>query len=112
MAGAPEPAKAPPARASRALIAEAAFWAAPVVAFFAFADRRALGSHVFIYALLALSLDLILGYAGILSLGHAAFFGAGAYTAGLLARHGWTEPFTGLAAAAALSAALGYAVSA
>src|SRR6185295_12976082 len=103
MVDAPRPA----ARISRALIAEAAFWAAPAVAFFAFADRRALGSHVFIYALLALSLDLVLGYAGILSLGHAAFFGAGAYTAGLLARHGWTEPLSGLVAAWVTSSALG-----
>jgi branched-chain amino acid transport system permease protein len=39
-------------------------------------------------ALFALSLDLILGYAGIVSLGHAAFFGVGAYCAGLLALHG------------------------
>jgi len=44
----------------------------------------------------ALSLDLILGYAGIVSLGHAAFFGLGAYAAGLAAKHGWGEPITGL----------------
>ena len=50
--------------------------------------------------LFALSLDLILGYAGIVSLGHAAFFGIGAYTAGLLAVHGWHEPISGLVAAA------------
>ena len=44
-------------------------------------------------ALFTLSLDLILGYAGIVSLGHAAFFGVGAYSAGLLALHGIiTEP--------------------
>jgi p-hydroxybenzoate 3-monooxygenase len=42
------------------------------------------------------TLDLILGYAGIVSLGHAAFFGVGAYAAGLLAVHGWGEPVTGL----------------
>jgi branched-chain amino acid transport system permease protein len=67
---------------------EIAFWVAPVPAFFALADRRQFLSQVFIYGLFALSLDLMLGYAGILSLGHAAFFGTGAYTAGLLARHG------------------------
>ena len=50
-----------------------------------------------ITALFALSLDLILGYAGIVSLGHAAFFGLGAYTAGLLAKHGWGDPLLGLA---------------
>ena len=51
-----------------------------------------------------MSLDLILGYAGIVSLGHAAFFGIGAYTAGLLAVHGWREPISGLFAAALVAA--------
>ena len=55
----------------------------------------------------ALSLDLILGYAGIISLGHAAFFGIGAYTAGLLAKHGYGDPLLGLAAALALSSLAG-----
>jgi branched-chain amino acid transport system permease protein len=68
---------------------ELVFWHAPLVAFLVMSDRRLFLSQVFIYGLLALSLDLILGYAGILSLGQAAFFGVGAYTAGLLARHGW-----------------------
>ena len=54
--------------------------------------------------LFALSLDLILGYAGIVSLGHAAFFGVGAYSAALLAKHGWGEPITGLVVAAAAAA--------
>ncbi len=70
-----------------------------------------LASQVFITALFAVSLDLILGYAGIVSLGHAAFFGVGAYTAGLLARHGWGEPLSGLAAAGATAAAVGFLVS-
>ena len=74
-------------------------------------DRRLFLSQVFIYGLFALSLDLILGYAGILSLGHAAFFGVGAYTAGLLARHGWPEPLSGLGAAGLVAGAFGYAVS-
>ena len=46
------------------------------------------------------SLDLILGYAGIVSLGHAAFFGFGAYTAGLISKWGWGEPLSGLLIAA------------
>src|SRR5215471_4238132 len=91
---------------------EIAFWVAPLVAFFAFPDRRLFASQVFVYGSFALSLDLILGYAGILSLGHAAFFGAGAYTAGILARAGWTEPLSGLVAAGAISSLLGYAASA
>ena len=90
---------------------EIAFWVAPIPAFFVLSDRRQFLSQVFIYGLFALSLDLILGYAGILSLGHAAFFGVGAYTAGLLARHGWAEPLSGLGAAALVAGAFGYAVS-
>src|SRR5262247_4167480 len=85
---------------------EIAFWIAPLVAFFMFPERRLFGSQIFVYGLFALSLDLVLGYAGILSLGHAAYFGAGAYTAGLLARAGWSEPLSGLAAAGILSSLL------
>ena len=55
-----------------------------------------LASQIAITAMFALSLDLILGYAGIVSLGHAAFFGFGAYTAGLISKFGWGEPFSGL----------------
>ncbi len=58
-----------------------------------------------------MSLDLILGYAGIVSLGHAAFFGIGAYAAGLLAVHGWGEPFSGLVVAGAAGAIVGFATS-
>src|SRR5262249_58926883 len=56
----------------------------------------------------AISLDLVLGYAGIVTLGQAAFFGAGAYTVGILAKRGiWNEPITGLLLAAAVAAAIG-----
>ena len=88
------------------------FWLLPVAAFFAFPDHLALGAQVLIMALFALSLDLVLGYAGIVSLGHAAFFGFGAYTAGLLAvRAGWTEPLSAMAAATLAAALLGFATS-
>jgi branched-chain amino acid transport system permease protein len=90
---------------------EIAFWLIPVVAFFAFPNYRVLGSQVLIIGLFAVSLDLILGYAGIVSLGHAAFFGIGAYTAGLLAVHGWHEPISGLVAAAIVAAIVGYLLS-
>ena len=90
---------------------ELVFWHAPLVAFLVMSDRRLFLSQVFIYGLLALSLDLILGYAGILSLGQAAFFGVGAYTAGLLARHGWPEALSGLGAAALVAGGFGYAAS-
>jgi len=91
--------------------AEIAFWLALAAAFFLFPGYLVLGSQVLIVALFALSLDLILGYAGIVSLGHAAFFGLGAYTAGLLAVHGWGEPLSGLAAAMLVAATAGFAAS-
>src|SRR5207245_2991936 len=69
--------------------AEIVFWVAAAAVVFVFPRHLVLGSQVLITGLFALSLDLILGYAGIVSLGHAAMFGAGAYTAGLLAKHGW-----------------------
>jgi branched-chain amino acid transport system permease protein len=87
------------------------FWVLPIVAYFALPDYRTLGSQILIAGLFALSLDLILGYARIVSLGHAAFFGVGAYTAGLLARHGYGEPLTGLLLAALAAALLGVVTS-
>ena len=90
---------------------EIAFWLIPVVCFFLLPNYRVLGSQILITALFAVSLDLILGYAGIVSLGHAAFFGIGAYTAGLIAVHGWHEPISGLIAAALVSTLAGYLTS-
>jgi branched-chain amino acid transport system permease protein len=90
---------------------EIVFWLLPVVAFFALPDYRVLGSQVLITGLFAVSLDLLLGYAGIVSLGHAAFFGIGAYTAGLLAKNGFNEPISGLLVAALVAAAAGYLLS-
>ena len=91
--------------------AEGAFWLAALACFFVFPGYRVLASQVFIIGLFAMSLDIVLGYAGILSLGHAAFFGLGAYAAGLLATHGWGEPFSGLAAGMALAALAGFLTS-
>jgi branched-chain amino acid transport system permease protein len=91
---------------------EIAFWLVPVACYFLFPAYLVLGSQVLIVALFALSLDLILGYAGIVSLGHAAFFGIGAYTAGLLsARWGWHEPLSGLVLAAMVATAAGFLTS-
>ena len=85
-------------------------WAAGLAVFFLFPNHLAFGTQVLITILFALSLDLVLGYAGIVTLGHAAFFGAGAYTAGMLAAHGgWSEPLSGLAAAALVAGVLGLA---
>jgi branched-chain amino acid transport system permease protein len=83
-------------------------WIAALGAYFAFPDYLALLAQIFATILFALSVDLVLGYAGIITLGHAAFFGAGAYTAGQLSANGWGEPLTGLIAAAASAAAVGF----
>jgi branched-chain amino acid transport system permease protein len=91
--------------------AELAFWAAALAALFLFPERSLLLSEIFVTGLFALSLDLILGYAGILSLGHAAFFGLGAYVAGIATLHGLAEPVLGLALAWAAATALGFASS-
>ena len=91
--------------------AEWAFWLLPVVGFVAAPNYLLLGSQIFIVGLFALSLDLLLGYAGIVSLGHAAFFGVGAYTAGLLASHGWGEPISGLFAGGVVAALVGWVAS-
>ena len=91
--------------------AEIVFWLAALSPYVLFPNYLSLGSQIAIAGLFALSLDLILGYAGIVSLGHAAFFGTGAYTAGLLSKHGWGEPLSGLAAAAVVAGMVGYATS-
>jgi len=87
---------------------EALPWAAGLAVFFLFPNYLAFGTQVLVTILFALSLDLVLGYAGIVTLGHAAFFGAGAYTVGMLAAHwGWTEPLSGLVVAALVAGAVG-----
>ena len=91
--------------------AEFVFWLLPVLGWFAFPENLSLLTQIAIIALFALSLDLILGYAGIVSLGHAAFFGLGAYAAGLLAKNGFGDPLLGLAGAVALSAVAGFITS-
>ena len=64
-------------------------------------------NEVAIVALFAVSLDLILGYTGIVSLGHAAFLGFGAYSAALVAKHIHPDPLLGLAVGTAAATALG-----
>jgi len=83
-------------------------WTLAIALYVAFPKYLAFGTELLITILFALSLDLVLGYAGIVTLGHAAFFGAGAYTVGILAKQGlWSEPITGLLLAAAMAAAVG-----
>ena len=101
----------PLTRDSRWKPAEVGFWLVPVIGWFAFPENLSLLTQIAIVALFALSLDLILGYAGIVSLGHTAFFGLGAYAAALLAKNGFGDPLLGLAGALALSAAAGFITS-
>jgi branched-chain amino acid transport system permease protein len=83
-------------------------WALAVGYFFLPNANLPLGTEILVWALFALSLDLILGYTGIVSLGHAAFFGIGAYAAGLAARWlGWTEPISALLFAGLIAGAAG-----
>jgi branched-chain amino acid transport system permease protein len=91
--------------------AEVAFWLATLLPLVLTPSYLILASQIAITALFALSLDLILGYCGIVSLGHAAYFGVGAYTAGLLSKWGWGEPLTGLLAAAIVAGLFGYITS-
>jgi branched-chain amino acid transport system permease protein len=90
---------------------EIAFWLATLLPFVLAPSYLVLASQIAITALFVLSLDLILGFCGIVSLGHAAYFGVGAYTAGLMSKYGWGEPLTGLLAAAIVAGLFGYLTS-
>ena len=91
---------------------EYAFWLAALASVFLLPGRHLILTEIAWLALFALSLDLILGYAGIISLGHAAFFGLGSYLAALLAKHGViTEPVLALVVSGVCAAVLGFATS-
>jgi branched-chain amino acid transport system permease protein len=91
---------------------EIAFWILALSCALLFPSRFLIMTDIVRLALFALSLDLILGYAGIVSLGHAAFFGIGAYGAGLLALHGIvTEPVVALIVAGLAATLIGFLTS-
>ncbi len=92
-------------------IAEIVFWLVAAATLFFLPERHLILNEIVIIGLFALSLDLILGYAGLVSLGHAAFFGLGAYVAGILAKYGVADPLIGLVAAALAAAFLGLVTS-
>ena len=100
-----------PARSARStpLAAEACLVAAVVAAFLLFPDNLGLLTRILVTMVLVLSIDLVLGYAGIVTLGQSALFGAGAYAAGLFALHVDADPLAGLAAGALGGAALAFA---
>jgi branched-chain amino acid transport system permease protein len=88
---------------------EFVFWLAAFAAIFLLPGRHLILTEIAILGLFALSLDLILGYAGIISLGHAAFFGVGAYVAGLLAKHeAIAEPLLALLGSGLAAMAVGF----
>ena len=81
--------------------------AAGAAGYWLFPDNLALLTRIIAIALLVLSLDLIVGYCGVASLGQAALFGAGAYAAGIACVNGVTEPLTLITIGAAAGAVAG-----
>ena len=88
-------------------------WRAPLVVLLlglvacaAMPDQLGLMTRIFITALFVLSLDLVVGVAGLATLGHAALFGMGAYAAGIFALHVHPDPLVGLAVGIAAGAGL------
>ena len=90
----------------RALAVPALLILAAAAAYLIFPYNLAFLTRILIMVILVLSLDLVLGLAGIPTLGQAAMYGAGAYAAGLFAIHVWADPLAGLAVGAAAGAAL------
>src|SRR5215831_7705023 len=91
---------------------EIAFWIAALASIFLLSGKHLILTEIAILGLFALSLDLILGYSGIISLGHAAYFGFAGYVAGLLAKHEIiTEPVLALLASGLAAAVLGFVTS-
>ena len=97
------PRMAPPWRAPLLVLAIGlvAWWALP--------EQLGLLTRIAITALFVLSLDLVVGIAGLATLGHAAMFGAGAYAAGIFALRLHPDPLLGLAAATGAGALLALA---
>lgn len=95
-------------RSARWKLLEYLFWCLPIAAYFALPTNYLLLTQIMVTALFALSLDLVFGYAGIISLGHAAFFGLGAYIAGLLGTLALGYPVLGLLAAFVAAGLLGF----
>ncbi len=108
---APSPAPSPTARSLRGYARwrwwELTLFAALPLSWVLLPGHSLLLNEIAIVSLFAISLDLVLGYAGVVSLGHAAFFGFGAYTAALFAKNAMPDPIVGLLVAVAASASLG-----
>lgn len=98
-------------KSARWSILELAFWALAVASWFLFPSQHLILNEVVGFAILALSIDLILGYAGIVSLGQAAMYGVGAYASGLFSIHVTGEPLTGLIVGALSGAVVAFPTS-
>jgi branched-chain amino acid transport system permease protein len=92
---------------SRWKVWEPVFWLLTLASPFVLSTHALIINEIAIVALFAVSLDLVLGYTGIVSLGHAAFFGTGAYTAALFAKLVMPDPLVGMAVAIVVSTILG-----
>lgn len=90
------------------LAAPAALVVAAAAAFWLFPHDLGFMTRIIVIMILVLSLDLVLGYAGIATLGHAAMYGTGAYAAGLFAIHVAPDPTLGLVAGALAGAAIAF----
>jgi branched-chain amino acid transport system permease protein len=100
------------ARRARWSPLEIAFWICAFATIWLFPGKHLILTETAILALLALSLDLILGYAGIISLGQAAFFGLAGYFSGLIAKYGIVnEPVVALVLSGLVAGALGFVTS-
>ena len=75
-----------------------------LLCFVLFPEHLSFATSVLVTAIFVMSLDLVLGYAGVVTLGHALFFGFGAYAAGLISIYGWNEPISVVLAAALVGA--------
>ena len=94
-------------RAQRWKAWEPVFWLLALATTLVFHQHALIINEIAIVALFAVSLDLILGFAGVVSLGHAAFFGMGAYAAALFAKLVMPDPVVGLLFAVGVSTLLG-----
>jgi branched-chain amino acid transport system permease protein len=82
-------------------------WLAFAAVWLMFPTYLPFASQIIVMILFTLSYDIVVGYAGIVILGHTAFFGVGAYAAGLLAVGGWSEPISALICAGLAAGAVG-----
>ncbi len=102
------PARTRPRSLTPPFLAEGVMILAAVAAYFAFPDSLGMLTRIIIMMMFVLSIDLVLGYAGIATLGQAAMYGTGAYAAGLCAVYVMADPLVGLVVGATAGAAIAF----